>query len=92
MTTTYCQHAHLLRLKRPGQPEQESERPRHKKSGAYLDLPDGTQVEVPDDVVGFDVEHALRVGTIVPLPCAEHPRDAPKPTTGKPSAEVPTSG
>lgn len=81
--TLYCQHAQRLRLVRPGRPETESERPRDAVSGAYQDAPGGTQVDIPADVTGFDLGFALRLGTIVPLPCPDHPREPPKPATSR---------
>lgn len=70
----YCQHAHKLRLNMgPGVADVVSERPRHKRTGAWLDGPDGTQIAVPIGVIGFDVAAALRSGALAELPCRDHP-------------------
>lgn len=70
----FCQHAHKLRINRPpGVADLVSERPRHRKTGQFLDGVAGTQVEIPPDAAGFDLGAALRSGAITPLPCAEHP-------------------
>lgn len=74
--TAYCQHTFRLRLVRPGEPETVSERPRNRASELFTDGLAGTQVEIPDDVQGFDLDFALATGAIAPLPCAEHPGEA----------------
>jgi len=71
-STTYCQHAPVMRIVQPGQSERESKRPRNRRTDAFEDAPDGTQIEIPDDAQGLDVEYALATGALVPLPCAEH--------------------
>lgn len=76
---TYCQHAHKLRLNMgPGITDVVSERPRHKRTGEFLDGLAGTQIAVPDGVLGFDVAFALRVGQLAELPCADHPGEEVK--------------
>lgn len=68
----YRQIAHRLRLQMPpGTPHIESERPRDKKSGRYMDLgPDGlstTRIEIPDGAL-VDVDRLVRQGAIEPVP------------------------
>lgn len=69
----YCQHSPVLRIRRAGLPAAASIRPRDKKTSVFLDGLGGTQVQIHDDVVGFDVAFGIRTGCIVSLPCAEHP-------------------
>lgn len=76
--TVYCQHAAKLRLNRPGQPEAVSERPIHQKTREFTDGAAGTQVEIAGDERDLDLDFALRTGAVVPLPCPEHPGDAPR--------------
>lgn len=91
-STTYCQHTHRLRLQfGPGHPDVVSERPRNRRTELFTDGPAGTQVEIPDGVVGLDLGFALNIGAIVPLPCAEHPGD-PKPVAPAPPAATPKGG
>lgn len=78
--TLYCQHTHRLRLQfGPGKPDVVSERPRNRRTELFTDGPSGTQVEIPEGVVGFDPGYALGINAIASLPCAEHPGE---PSTG----------
>lgn len=88
--TLFCQHTYRIRLQQgPGKPDIVSERPRNRRTELFLDGPAGTQVEIPDDVPGFDLGAALSVNAIATLPCAEHPGE-PAPVVAAPP--VKTSG
>lgn len=91
-STTYCQHTHRLRLQfGPGRPDIVSERPRHRRTELFTDGPAGTQIDIPDDVIGFDLPFSLTIGAVAPLPCAEHPGE-PKPPTPAPVPTAPQKG
>ena len=88
--TLYCQHTYRIRLQQgPGKPDIVSERPRTRRTELFTDGPAGTQVEIPDNVTGFDLGAALAINAIAELPCSEHPSatatDAPAPAA-KPAA------
>lgn len=75
--TQYRQIAHRLRFQMgPGRPDLESERPRQKRTGVYLDLDEQgrstTLVDIPADA-RVDVGGLLAVGAIeaLPAPAAE---------------------
>ncbi len=86
--TLYCQHTHRLRLQQgPGTPDIVSERPRNRRTELFLDGAAGTQIDIPDGLVGFDLGYALGVNAIAPLPCKEHP-EAPLPPAPKPAVKT----
>lgn len=67
----YQQLAHRLRWSNgPGLGDTVSERPRHPKTREFLDGPEGTIVDIPEDA-GVDVAFLLQVGAIAPIPAAE---------------------
>ena len=94
--TLYCQHTYRIRLQQgPGKPDIVSERPRNRRTELFLDGPSGTQVEIPDDLPGFDAGAALATNAIASLPCAEHPgvtKDSPEQPVVKPPATKGGSG
>lgn len=86
--TLYCQHTHRLRLQfGPGKPDVVSERPRNRRTELFTDGPSGTQVEIPEGVVGFDLGYALGINAIAALPCDEHPGEA-APVIEQPAQKV----
>ena len=78
---TYRQVAHRLRIQSdtPGAGSRDSERPRNKDTGRYLDNDETTVTILPTDAV--DVAALLRSGAIVPLPPT--PKAEPKVDTQK---------
>lgn len=77
--TLYQQLTHRLRWSNgPGLGDTVSERPRHQKTLEFLDGPDGTVVEIPEDV-GVDVAFLLRIGAIQELPAGRAPGKEPAP-------------
>lgn len=80
--TQYRQIAHRLRFQMgPGRPDLESERPRQKRTGVYLDLDEQgrstTLVDIPADA-RVDVGGLLAVGAIEALPAPEPVRKGGK--------------
>jgi hypothetical protein len=85
--TLYCQHTYRLRLQQgPGKPDIVSERPRNRRTELFTDGPAGTQVEIPDDLAGFNLGAAIDINAIAHLPCAEHP-GVPSPEVVAPAAK-----
>ena len=64
-----------------------SERPRNRRTELFLDGAAGTQIDIPDALVGFDLGYALGVNAIAQLPCKEHP-EAPMPPVIKPAVKT----
>lgn len=91
--TAYRQIAHRLRLQLPpGRPHIESERPRAKKGGRYLDLDaegrSTTTIDIPDEAVP-NAAQLLKVGAIEPLPAERSAGNAPPGGRAKPDKEAP---
>lgn len=77
---TYLQHTHRLRRSYPGRPDVVSERPRHKRTGQFLDADNPTTVTFTGEEVNVDIDFLLRIGAIAPLPAQPAP---PEPPAGK---------
>lgn len=79
----YRQIVHRLRLEYgPGTPHRQSERPRNKRTGVFLDSDDEpTLVELTGTEININVDMLIAAGGLVPVP-------APKPVS-EPTAEAP---
>jgi hypothetical protein len=73
--TLYCQHTYRLRLQQgPGKPDIVSERPRNRRTELFTDGPAGTQVEIPDDLAGFNLGAAIDINAIAQAQALLSPR------------------